>query len=412
MDSETRMALSDCVYCLKHEQYVERVVLIQLSGLLPAIPDWKIKQAMALHLWQDSIHGRDIRARIKELRHGRPDKELAAETVFFRKALDTAPTPRVMLDGIYTSLKPRLISYYEGQADKLFAVNDAPTLSVLHKIIDEEKEQCRTMERLLANSIEFTGDNGEGDRWLQAFDAAVDSVLRDIFSRPAARSDQAQLLDRLAELGTSAPQLPVAQCARPQAFTISDTFTPPQNPAHRDEVIWHFTNYVQEMQAAETIGTTAYELPDMPWEFYADLARHLWDEVRHSTMGEVRLRELGIQLEEIQHMTGNYAWRQTVDPVRRYAALTLVIEANAFGLKNERLKAMAAADDFISAQAVLYDITDETTHVQYGQRWTPELIKHMGWTMTVDELVEECMEINARKTLNPTQRFQKKKSAG
>mgnify|MGYP001447578378 CR=1 FL=1 len=132
----------------------------------------------------------------------------------------------------------------------------------------------------------------------------------------------------------------------------------------------------------------------MPWEFYLDLSRHLWDEVRHSTMGETRLRELGVELTEIPHMTANYDWRQRVDPLMRYTTLTLVIEAASFPKKNESYRNHLAAGDMRSAQALLYDVTDETMHVQYGSKWVPELMKRAGISVPLEQYIEQCRQRN------------------
>lgn len=409
MKPALQLALSDSIHCLKHNQYVERILMIEQAGLLPAIPDWKIKQSLALHLWQDSIQGNELRTRLRELRHQRPDKDLHSSIFYLHKFLNTAPSPKAHLHALYRVLKPRMVQTYKDQARRVFPVNDAPTLRLLEKCAEEEREQCESMISLIGKSIELDQEEQEYSQWEQSFQMAIDYVLHAMYNNlPVDNGLLERFYEQLALEGTAAPILPVARCARPKAFKHGKSFATPTFATHQEEVIFHFSNYVHEMQAAETICGTMYEIRDMSWEFYYDVARHLWDEVRHSTMGEVRLMELGVQLDQIEHMVGNYEWRQAVDPVRRYVTLTLVIEANAFGLKNARLKAMMDAGDFISAQSILYDITDETMHVQYGHKWTPELIKHMGWTMTVDELVDECMEINAKRTLNPTQRFSKK----
>ncbi len=175
----------------------------------------------------------------------------------------------------------------------------------------------------------------------------------------------------------------------------------PVNHSRKEELIWQFGyGYLQEMQAAETLGSIMYEIKEMPWEFYLDLARHLWDEVRHSTIGEVRLKEIGVSLEEIQYMTGNYSWRQEIDPVRRYITLTLVIEAGSFPLRNHRLKGHIEVNDYLSTQAFMYDVTDETMHVQYGRKWAPELMSRHEIGTDLDTLVEECREANEKRTFD------------
>jgi len=96
------------------------------------------------------------------------------------------------------------------------------------------------------------------------------------------------------------------------------------------KVLFQFFNYTQEMQAAETLGSTLWEADGMEWEFSYEVARHCYDEVRHSALGEARLAQLGHHVSDFPNYTTNYAWRQFYDPLRRYCVLTHVIEADSF----------------------------------------------------------------------------------
>ena len=130
--------------------------------------------------------------------------------------------------------------------------------------------------------------------------------------------------------------LPFPQAKRDSRFNATiDGMAAPDPEDTLAQVIFQFNNYVQEMQAAETLGSTLWEAEGMPWEFYYDLSRHCYDEERHSLLGETRLAELGHHPSDFQHMVGNYAWRQLVDPARRYCILTEIIEAGSFAYKHK-----------------------------------------------------------------------------
>nr|NIP98539.1 ferritin-like domain-containing protein [Akkermansiaceae bacterium] len=159
-----------------------------------------------------------------------------------------------------------------------------------------------------------------------------------------------------------------------------------------------------EMQAAESLASILWEADGMPWDFYYDLGRHTYDECRHSQMGEERLNELGHQLTEFPQFTGNFAWRQLYDPARRYGMLTYVIEQDSFALKHESYKKYVQQNDTRSAEAILYDIIDETMHVRWGVKWLPELIKAQGEDLPVDQLVEQCRQAVLENSLAPAQR--------
>jgi uncharacterized ferritin-like protein (DUF455 family) len=120
-----------------------------------------------------------------------------------------------------------------------------------------------------------------------------------------------------------------------------------------------------------------YETMDMPWDFYFDLSRHMWDESRHAMFGEKKLISLGLSAEIAGLSTKAYETRQTLTPLDRYAALTTQ-EADAFPTKHVGLRDAVTHGDSVSAMAWSYDISDETQHVRFGARWLPVMIEKAG----------------------------------
>jgi uncharacterized ferritin-like protein (DUF455 family) len=178
----------------------------------------------------------------------------------------------------------------------------------------------------------------------------------------------------------------------------------PEKVDRLEWLLWQFANYAAEMQAAETLATILWETEGMPWDFYFDIARHCWDEVRHSKLGETRLAELGYHVTDFPCSVGSYAWRQLFDPLIRYCALTYIIEAGSFKFKHESYQEYLAEGDSESAQAIMFDIVDETMHVRWGSKWVPKLMEHYGYTQTLEQLVEECRDITAKHSVAPAQR--------
>lgn len=164
-----------------------------------------------------------------------------------------------------------------------------------------------------------------------------------------------------------------------------------------------------EMQAAETLGSVLWEVEGMDWEFYYDIARHCYDECRHCKMGEERVRKLGHEIHEFPQFVGNYAWRQLYDPMRRYAMLTYIIEQDSFALKHETYKNYVQLNDHASAEAVLYDIIDETMHVRWGTKWVTKLMEHQKEALPLDDIITECRQAVLDNSLAPAQRSSAKK---
>jgi uncharacterized ferritin-like protein (DUF455 family) len=131
----------------------------------------------------------------------------------------------------------------------------------------------------------------------------------------------------------------------------------------------------------------------MPWAFHYDLARHVADEVRHSKMGQVRLHQLGISLEDVPMMTQHYASRVHLDPLERFCLMTLVLEADSFERKRANVKMFEQEGDQISALYETYDIRDEMLHKGFGHTWVPIMLRVNHDSRSVQDLVQHCRKI-------------------
>ena len=156
-----------------------------------------------------------------------------------------------------------------------------------------------------------------------------------------------------------------------------------QPEAHRE---WRFRHYLNEMTAAETLGSILWMTPEMPWEFQYNLARHLWDEVRHSQLGQDMIRRLGYEPKDIWQVVQIYNVMMTLPAVEQYALLTTVIEPNGMPEKRVNIEHFERIHDEISAQAITYDWSDENNHVRWGKKWTPVLLETYGYSETPDEI--------------------------
>jgi uncharacterized ferritin-like protein (DUF455 family) len=147
------------------------------------------------------------------------------------------------------------------------------------------------------------------------------------------------------------------------------------------------------MQFAESLGETLYESAEMPWAFHYDLARHVADEIRHTSMGCARLEQLGVPLERYPMLLQNYAMRAQLDPMTRFCMMTLVIEAASFEQKRKNVERFTAEGDEISARYESYDIRDEMMHVNFGHVWVPIMLKVYHDNRSVAELVQQCRDL-------------------
>jgi uncharacterized ferritin-like protein (DUF455 family) len=154
----------------------------------------------------------------------------------------------------------------------------------------------------------------------------------------------------------------------------------------------HFIN-ATEMGAAENLAYMYYAVQNMPLAFFYDLARHLWDEVRHFQMGVRRLRQLGFATEQFKYFRGGPN-REDVEEAwyaDMYANLTMVAEPCSFIKKRKSAEAFWQFGDALSAIHCEYDMVDERMHVDFGKKWGPELYKRIeGDLMTAQKMSERA----------------------
>ncbi len=163
----------------------------------------------------------------------------------------------------------------------------------------------------------------------------------------------------------------------------------PQENSYADRERYHAVNFLQEVQAADSCASMLFEAPDMPWDFYFDLSRHMWDESRHAAFGEAKLADLGSSAQQAGLSTKAYAMRQTLTPLDRYTALATQ-EADAFPAKHVGLKDAVAHGDRVSAMAWSYDIADETQHVRFGNKWIPVMLEKIGEPRSFEQLKSDA----------------------
>lgn len=397
MASNLTDALKSKIARLSRYQAFELHASRLLGGWLPGITKWEVKKQVAYHLWENMEHSRDIRTRLWELRVTNPDRRVDLQLLEAIDALAVAQHDYELIAGVYLGLKTSLLRAYEQYIESTFEVYDHPSILVLTPIVARTKAQLEWASRVVRDMA----DSGEKHRQIQRWTSYAKAVIQ-----------AAGGVDGNGEINKSpipppgyASLLPFSEAKRDGRFQIS--IGSPSAPEKDDRLaylIWQFSNYVQEMQAAETLASLLWEVRDMAWDFYYDVARHCWDEVRHSELGETRLGQLGHHISDFPSAIGSYAWRQLFDPCIRYCALTYVIEAGSFKLKHDSYQQYIQDGDLESAHAIMYDIMDETMHVRFGQKWTQPLMKHYGYQLSLEELIEKCRVIVAKHSVAPAQR--------
>lgn len=348
---------------------IEHRTLLVLSAHLNAVPEWEAKCALALHLWQDAEHCGWLRERVPELRKpphylDRPDDP--ALEAFFEELIRSGST-RELLTGVYRVLKPKVLDAIEAFRERGNPLADQPTFRLLRFLELEEREQIDWGERAL---VALGGADVEWGRHLSAYLRAAGGAggkcERGGDLPPPRGGGPLELVrtprrdERFTRLWNSRGRLP-------------DFNAPPA------EVNWRLL-YVRltEMHVAELLGLTLFEWPDASFEVHRDLARHLWDEARHSMLGEVAFETRGVDWHTVPHELAFASYPNTeLEPRERYALLyrsehAVMGKGRKGDLqhagKPEQHALAAASGDPLSTLFLDFDWADEVLHVHLARR--------------------------------------------
>jgi uncharacterized ferritin-like protein (DUF455 family) len=363
-----------------------------LAGWLPRLPDFGTKCHLARHLYLDAKGAQAAATRVWELSFGRGDFAAPAELEPFLAVMDRAADVPEMLAGLYLTLKAELVGAYRRYIAETDPVFDCPTLDVLEPLLRQDEQQ-----------VEWA--RGELQRQF---------LPADTKRRLAAW--QEYLSQRLAAaggvLGDAVPDLayePPAGLAGRPPYELPEAITFEDMPTHSLEadagkipdqhrLVYA---YYQEIDIVDLLATILYESPvEMPVAYFVDIARQLWDESRHTTMGIRRLRELGYDLSQCGCPTGRYAAWRRMTVLERISFLTQVGEACSLAGKREHIQRWLAEGDMTSSALVEFDISDESQHVYFGSKWMPELMKRAGETRSRKEMAAHA-SLRYRQELYP-----------
>lgn len=357
--------------------YVERQLMFVAAGHLLSVPHWEVKYLLGRHLYEDAEHHETLRTRIGELRRAErsvdavPDPRLA---VFMDEVIRAEDTVE-LLTGIYAVVKPALAAAYRAHLDGINPLVDYPTGRALRQQAAEEEEHAALGQRYLAVLLsEDANGPTRSQAWAQhlhAYMAAAgglsgDEAVPDGGGLPSARSN-------------GQPWMMPQQSGRDERFRASvpkppTVFVPERGDAVREGLEQMMWVRFHEMSPAETVATIMTLEQGRPWEFYRDLARHCWDELRHSAFGQAALQAQGIDITANPNWTGFATMcLAELDPIGAYTHLTVAIEQAAMkyppGKRQEYEFCRDRAQHALMTLYQDYDWADEVLHSHFGQEW-------------------------------------------
>jgi hypothetical protein len=364
-------------FVLQRYRFIHEGLLRAAAGQLPRREDWNLRLAMCRHMYEDAEAADQFHKRIPELRTSsatlskEPDPCLSLmfdELIHARNDLEWSVA-------VYEVIKPSLLAAYRHHAANTQQIVDQPTIRLLRTAIADLEEQLSWGQAFIAE-LRSTGIYADG---AYAFGAHMESFLT---SAGGISADQERSIELPRRLHSLEPY-------RIPTRSVRDPLKMGQTTWARTGIANHPTDPVQgrlimtmrvrqeEMTACDLLAGVLYSQKNMPWSFYHDLARHIWDEARHAMFGQAALEADGHEWMSRPQYTSDYDVNADKIPAAQYAWLSIGIEEGAMvslGKKKEFEFCRDEAKHPLMAQFQDYDWADEVVHANFGRKWAPDLM--------------------------------------
>ncbi|MFC0332281.1 hypothetical protein ACFOLF_16350 [Paenibacillus sepulcri] len=362
---------------LQRYRYLHEGLLRAAAGQLPGREDWNLRMCMCKHLYEDAEAADLLRRRIPELRTSSAvlSKEPDPRLTLLMEELVQARTDLEWASAVYEVIKPAMLEAFRFHLDNTQQIVDQPTIRLLRQAAADLEAQLEWAAALLADLRAQAEQEGEEREFC--------GVLRTmLLAAGGVAGDLPRSADVPRRWRSGTPYAIPGKSRRdprrmgPTTLVRTGVENPPADPV-LNELVIKMRVRQEEMTACDLIAGVLYTQSSMPWSFYYDLARHIWDEARHAMFGQAALEEDGYEWMTRPQYTSDYDINAEKIPAAKYAWLSIGIEEGAMislGKKKEYEWCRDEAKHPLMTQFQDYDWADEIVHANLGRKWAPDLM--------------------------------------
>jgi hypothetical protein len=381
------VAVQEMAQQLRRLFEIERALVATATTMIPRLGEPELKYLICQHVWESASHGRFLHERGRELTGFGKSDGIRPEIMRVFHEATLGPDADAVLSGFYRVLKPHLLACYRNYLTATHPLADWPSRKLVEEFIIDEERHSKEMAP-----------------WLKDSPSSVDwsTHLRNALrTLETVNDDSSRAHDEpMVWLHESTPYRHPLTCNRGPYPLCSSVFSqdPTETPIIRDWLVDPKTDarvirvmiYVwlmMELDAVDYLATIFFDTPEAPFDLHHDMARHLWDESRHSQFGFRQLPKLGVDLMTVEHSLDLYTILVQMPPAERYAMMTMEFETGSFPTKALIMDRVRELNDFEADTLLAFDRNDEQNHVRYGHRWMPVIMKLCGHDEPVEDFV-------------------------
>lgn len=352
------LSVEQCVTRLKRYHYAFKRLHQIFTARITAEPILELKNAFSLHSHICAEHTTALRKRVAEMREpplGLEEIPHPSLEILFDEIL-TAPSTELLVLGLYAKVLPALKAALEKHVQDTNKLADAPSV----RLIRFASLEVEDMLQFGAQAVDSLAKGKENPAWLAMLDDAIaeKSVERQFSKTPYQYNRVPKRDERFPD--------PYNMGVNAEVFLYDPQF-PPQ-----PKTLMMFYKRLREVDVPEMMASIISETTGKPWDYYRDMTRQLWDEARHSMMGEVGFAQLGVDWPK--KVMVNFTWslglNTQLTPIERHAVLYF-IEQGLMPKTGKRFEWEVGqkSGNPLSALFQDYDWADEVLHAKIGRDW-------------------------------------------
>ena len=352
------LSVEQCVTRLKQYHYAFKRLHQIFTARITAEPILELKNAFSLHAHICAENVSALRKRVGEMREPplgleeipHPSLEIAFDEIL------AAPSTELLVLGLYGKALPALKTALEKHIRDTNKLVDSPSVRLIRFALLEIED----MLAFGATAIKSLSKGTENPAWLALLDDALAEkpVERQYSKTPYKFHGVPKRDERFPD--------PYNMGVNAEVF-LYDPQYPPQ-----PKTLMMFYKRLREVDVPEMMASIIAETTGKPWGYYRDMTRQLWDEARHSMMGEVGFAQLGVDWPK--KVMVNFTWslglNTQLTPIERHAVLYF-IEQGLMPKNGKRFEWEVGqkSGNALSALFQDYDWADEVLHAKIGRDW-------------------------------------------
>nr|MBA2682594.1 hypothetical protein [Ktedonobacteraceae bacterium] len=271
---------------LRRFAYVERRLMRLLASRVVSIPQRDIKALLARIQYEAALHANAWRNRVVEMRTNKSRLEGSPDTaleILFDEA-EHLPDTYPFLFVVISLLKPALSDAYRAYEATTNELADYESVRIVRQHLADEEQHLQLLNLAVTDLEPNEEERSTAAEWRKRLAAYLDAGGGVDGSSPRAAA-------RLREASLQPYHVP-RTLARDTSIPRVWDFTTPATDDAKSYLDYLLAIRISEINVSEGLAIVLCETPDRPWSFYLDIARHCWDEMRHSLFGEAGIEAL------------------------------------------------------------------------------------------------------------------------